>query len=80
MQGHYGTLDKVALASDAKEFEAALREQKTPVEMFYYEKAGHAFYSFLRPTGTDPGFDYCPAEAEVARGRMIGFLKKHLVP
>src|SRR5262249_346125 len=70
VQGHYGILDKVALASDAKEFESALRKQQTPVEFFYYDKAGHSFYSFLRPTGSDPGFDYCPTEAEQARRRM----------
>lgn len=80
VQGHYGLLDRVALADDAKEFEAALRGQRTPAEMHYYEKAGHSFYNFTRQSGSDPGFDYCSAEAELARQRMIAFLTKHLKP
>src|SRR4030095_6494510 len=56
VQGHYGSLDKVALAEDAKQFEKKLRAQKTPVEMYYYEGAGHSFCNFLRPPGSDPGF------------------------
>ncbi|HEU0047880.1 MAG TPA: dienelactone hydrolase family protein, partial [Nitrososphaera sp.] len=43
VQGHYGLLDKVALAEDAKLFEKEMRAQKTPVEMYYYEGAGHSF-------------------------------------
>ncbi len=80
VQGHYGLLDRVALTEDAKEFEAALRAQGTPVEMHYYEHAGHSFYNFTRPPGSDPGFDFCPADAELARRRMMEFLKKHLMP
>lgn len=48
VQGHYGLLDRVAIADDAREFEAALRAQRTPVEMHYYEKAGHSFYNVTR--------------------------------
>jgi dienelactone hydrolase len=80
VQGHYGLLDEVALAKDASEFEAALRRQRTPVEMYYYEKAGHSFYNVTRPPGSDPGFDFCPAEAELARQRMTRFLTTHLNP
>ncbi len=78
VQGHYGTQDEVALASDAKLFEKALREQKTPVEMYYYEKAGHSFCNFNRPSGSDPGYDYVPEAANLAHERMGKFLKRHL--
>ena len=78
VQGHYGMLDEVAPAADAKLFEKAMREQKTPVEMYYYEKAGHSFCNFTRPQGSDPGYDYVPEAATVAHTRMVQFLKRHL--
>jgi carboxymethylenebutenolidase len=78
VQGHYGLLDKVALAEDAKLFEKKMRAQKTPVEMYYYEGAGHSFCNFTRPQGSDPGFDYNPEAASLAHNRMIQFLKHHL--
>jgi carboxymethylenebutenolidase len=78
VQGHYGLLDQVALADDARQLEKKLRAQKTQVEMFYYEGAGHSFCNFLRPKGSDPGFDYNPEAAALAHQRMIQFLKKHL--
>lgn len=77
VQGHYGMLDEVALAADAKLFEKAMREQKTPVEMYYYEKAGHSFCNFNRPQGSDPGYDYVPEAANLAHSRMVEFLKRH---
>jgi carboxymethylenebutenolidase len=78
VQGHYGLLDRVALAEDAKLFEKKMRAQKTPVEMYYYEGAGHSFCNFLRPQGSDPGFDYSPEAAALAHSRMVHFLKHHL--
>ena len=78
VQGHYGLLDKVALAEDAKLFEKKMRAQKTPVEMYYYERAGHSFCNFTRPQGSDPGFDYNPEAAALAHSRMVQFLKHHL--
>jgi carboxymethylenebutenolidase len=78
VQGHYGMLDEVAPAADAKLFEKAMREQKTTVEMHYYEKAGHSFCNFTRPQGSDPGYDYAPEAAALAHTRMIQFLKRHL--
>jgi dienelactone hydrolase len=80
VQGHYGMLDQVALPQDAKEFEVLLRarRERAPVAMHYYEKAGHSFYNFTRPPGSDPGFDFCPAEAELARRRMVDFLRTHV--
>jgi carboxymethylenebutenolidase len=78
VQGHYGLLDKVALAEDAKLFEKKMRAQKTPVEMYYYERAGHSFCNFTRPPGSDPGYDYVPEAATVAHTRMVQFLNRHL--
>jgi len=78
VQGHYGLLDQVSLAADAKLFEQKMRAQKKPVEMYYYEKAGHSFCNFLRPQGSDPGYDYNPEAATLAHSRMIQFLKHHL--
>ena len=78
VQGHYGLLDQVALTEDARLFEKKMRAQKTPVEMYYYEGAGHSFCNFLRPQGSDPGFDYNPEAAALAHQRMIQFLKKQL--
>jgi carboxymethylenebutenolidase len=78
VQGHYGMLDEVALPADAKLFEKAMRAQKTPVEMYYYEKAGHSFCNFNRPQGSDPGYDYVPEAATLAHSRMVEFLKRHL--
>jgi carboxymethylenebutenolidase len=78
VQGHYGLLDQVALAEDAKLFEKKMLAQKKPVEMYYYEGAGHSFCNFLRPQGSDPGFDYKPEAAALAHSRMIQFLTNHL--
>ncbi len=78
VQGHYGMLDEVAAAADAKLFEKAMREQKKPVEMYYYEKAGHSFCNFNRPQGSDPGYDYVPDAANLAHIRMVQFLKRYL--
>ena len=76
VQGHYGLLDTVAPAADAKLFEKAMRAQKTTVEMYYYEAAGHRFYNYTVPQGSDPGFDYNAEAAALARRRMVRFLTR----
>jgi carboxymethylenebutenolidase len=78
VQGHYGARDRVATAADARDFEAGLRAAGKAVEMYYYEGAGHSFYNHTRPPGSEPGFDYHPASAALARQRMVDFLKRHL--
>ena len=78
VQGHYGMLDEVAPVSDAKLFEKAMGEKKTPIEMYYYEKAGHSFCNFDRPQGSDPGYDYVPEAATLAHSRTVQFLERHL--
>lgn len=77
VQGHYGMLDEVAPVPDAKLFEQALRAQGTPVEMYYYEGAGHRFYNFTVPPGSDPGYDYVPKAAALAHKRVVAFLRKY---
>jgi len=78
VQGHYGLLDTVAPAADAKLFEKAMRAQKTPVEMYYYEAAGHRFYNYTVPQGSDPGFDYNAEAAALAWAKVIEWFGRHL--
>lgn len=77
VQGHYGTLDPVAIAKDAKEFEETLKKQRTPVEMYFYEGAGHGFYGNAWAQQT-PEFGYNAEAAKLARERMLAFLKRYL--
>ena len=44
---------------------------------FQYE-AGHSFCNFMRPPGSDPGFDYVPDAAWLAHERMVEFLERRL--
>ena len=78
VQGHYGTLDKVAPVEDAKKFEQALKTQGTPVEMFYYEGAGHGFFDDSWQPEQNGAFGYNPAAAQLAHTRMVKFLKRKL--
>jgi carboxymethylenebutenolidase len=77
VQGHYGTLDTVAQQADARELEQVLKAQRTPVEMHYYEGAGHGFYGNTWQEQT-PEFGYNGAAAKLAHERMLRFLKRHL--
>lgn len=77
VQGHYGTLDPVAVAKDVKEFEQTLKKQGTPVEMYHYENAGHGFFGNTWAQQT-PEFGYNAGAAKLARERMIEFLKRYL--
>jgi carboxymethylenebutenolidase len=76
-QGHYGSLDTVAQEADAREFESLLHARGRPLEMFYYEGAGHGFYGNTWQEQT-PQFGYNAAAANTAHERMLRFLKKHL--
>jgi carboxymethylenebutenolidase len=77
VQGHYGTLDSVAVVDDARQFEKLLRSEKTPVEFFYYEGAGHGFYGNDWDEQT-PEFGFNADAARLAHERMLAFLKKYL--
>lgn len=72
IQGHYGAADSIIPLEDVRRFEQALRSQHTPVEIFTYEGAGHAFCDYTRPNL------YRPEAAALAKSRMLAFLKKTL--
>jgi carboxymethylenebutenolidase len=71
IQGHYGTKDNNAPLADAKRFEAALRAQKTPAQIFTYE-TGHGFFAYNRDEV------YQPDAAKLAKERTLAFFKRHL--
>ena len=71
IQGHYGTADPAVPVDDVRRFEEALRKQKTPVDFFYYEGAGHAFCDYTRRF-------YNAEAATLAKRRMMEFLKRQL--
>ena len=78
VQGHYGSLDKVAPIDDAKEFEQILKKQGTPVEMFYYEGAGHGFFDDSWQPEQNGAFGYNAKAAKLAHARMVSFLRRQL--
>ena len=71
VQIHHGTADKsVALAESQRLFKE-LKSQRTPVELFTYEGAGHGFLAYARPT-------YNAEAGKLAWSRVLPFLRKHL--
>jgi carboxymethylenebutenolidase len=72
IQGHYGAADPFIPLEDVRKFEQALRAQRTPVEIFTYEGAGHAFCDYTRPNL------YRPEAAVLSKSRMLEFFKKNL--
>jgi carboxymethylenebutenolidase len=71
VQYHYGTADPFIPAADVDRMERDLKAQGTPLELFRYEGAAHAFYDYTRPR-------FRPDAAKLAHARMIQFLQKHL--
>jgi carboxymethylenebutenolidase len=71
IQGHYGTADAIIPVEDVRKFEQALQKQNTPVEVFYYEGADHAFCDYTRR-------NYNAEAATLAKSRMMVFLKRQL--
>jgi len=68
---HYAGLDDRVNAG-MKDFEAALKANKKTYELFVYDGVNHAFNNDTNPARYDK------AVADLAWGRTIGFLKKHL--
>ena len=68
---HYAGLDDRVNAG-IKDFEAALKANKKTYELFVYDGVNHAFNNDTNPARYDK------AAADLAWGRTIGFLKKHL--
>jgi carboxymethylenebutenolidase len=73
LQGHYAEQDGFYPVADARAQEAKIKAESTaPVEFFYYD-AGHAFHNDENLVGT-----YDEANATLAWGRAVAFLKEHL--
>ena len=70
---HYASLDQRINAGIAA-YEAALKANNKPYEIYMYEGAQHAFNNDTNPSR------YNKAAADLAWSRTIGFLKKHLSP
>jgi carboxymethylenebutenolidase len=71
VQLHYGALDeRINAGKDA--YEAALKENKIPYELYIYEGANHAFHNDTAPTR------YNEAAAKLAWQRTITFFDKYL--
>jgi carboxymethylenebutenolidase len=70
VQGHYVRNDSDIPLVQLQTFEAALRSQGTPVEMYVYD-VEHGFFAYNRRT-------YDAAAAALAWKRTIAFLNRHL--
>jgi carboxymethylenebutenolidase len=68
---HYAALDE-RIDAGIPAFEAALKANKKPYELFMYEGAQHAFNNDSNPER------YNKAAADLAWTRTVAFLKKHL--
>ena len=71
LQIHYGTADYVVHAADVNRLADELRAAGTPVEVFSYEGATHAFYRSHEPAAN-------AAATEAARPRYLAFLHARL--
>jgi carboxymethylenebutenolidase len=72
VQIHQGTADHNVPVQQIKDLEKMLRDQKTPVEVFWYDGADHGFLAYTRPY-------YRPNYAKDSWDRSVNFLTKHLV-
>ena len=71
VQIHHGTADKAVALAESQRLLKELKQQRTPVELFTYEGAGHGFLAYTRPT-------YDPVAAKTAWARAIPFFRKYL--
>ena len=71
LQIHYGTADYVVHGDDVTRLADEVRASGTPVEVYAYEGATHAFYGSRDPAANS-------AATEAARGRYLGFLHARL--
>ena len=88
VQGHYGDMDHMAGFSDkeaASKLEETLKKAKgdKEVDIFHYEKEGHAFMNDNEFSKEQIGIlkfpgEYTAESRELAWSRLSGFLKKHL--
>ena len=71
VQIHHGTADQAVALAESERLLKELKKQRTPVELFIYEGAGHGFLAYTRPT-------YQPEGAKIAWARTVQFLRKYL--
>ena len=71
VQIHHGTADKSVALAESQRLLKELKSQRTPVELFTYEGAGHGFLAYTRPT-------YDAEAAKLAWQRAVQFLHKYL--
>jgi carboxymethylenebutenolidase len=71
LQLHYAQMDERVNAGIAA-YEAALKQNNKPYELYMYEGAQHAFHNDTAPTR------YNEAAAKLAWERTIAFFNKHL--
>ena len=71
IQIHQGTADRHIPVNDIKELEKILKNQNTPVVVYFYEQADHGFLAYTRPY-------YKPDVATLAWKRTVEFLDKHI--
>lgn len=71
VQIHHGTADQAVALAETERLVKELKGQRTPVELFTYEGAGHGFLAYTRPT-------YKADAAKLAAERAVQFLRKYL--
>jgi carboxymethylenebutenolidase len=71
VQIHHGTADQAVALAESQRLVKELKGQRTPVELFTYEGAGHGFLAYTRPT-------YNAEAAKLAWRRAVPFLHKYL--
>jgi carboxymethylenebutenolidase len=71
VQLHYGALDE-RITSGKDAYEAALKKNNLPYELYVYEGANHAFHNDTAPTR------YNEAAAKLAWQRTVAFFDKYL--
>ena len=71
VQIHHGTADKAVALAESERLVKELKNQRTPVELFTYEGAGHGFLAYTRPT-------YNAEAAKLAWRRAVPFMHKYL--
>lgn len=71
VQIHHGKADQAVALAESQRLVKELKSQRTPVELFTYEGAGHGFLAYTRPT-------YNPEAGKLAWQRAVQFLHKYL--
>jgi carboxymethylenebutenolidase len=73
IQGHYRTQQAKIPQEHDIQIQQEIERHHAPVELFIYEGAAHGFANYTDST-------YNLEAAQLAEGRMIEFLRRHLGP